>query len=375
MAAVPDLYGVLGVSQDATGEEIKRAYRRLARELHPDVKPEDPDAERRFKQVTAAYETLSDPARRRQYDLFGAQPGRSGGGDFFPFGDMGDIFDVFFGGGFGGSRRGATRRRSRTARGEDVGVRLTVSFEEAVFGVRREVEVDGLATCSRCGGNGCEPGTHPSRCSRCGGSGEIQDVQRTMFGTVMTARPCTTCQGTGEQISTPCTQCAGDGRVPGKETVTLEIPAGVTDGMELRVSGAGQDGRAGGQPGDLYVSLSVEPHPIFERRGQDLVCELPVAMTQAALGADVEIPTLDEPESVHLQPGITSGTVLRLRGKGVPHLGRRGRGNLYVTVVVETPSPRSKEERELLERLARLRGERPAKGKGLTGTLRKLLKQ
>ena len=370
MDGVPDLYGVLGVSRNASDDEIKRAYRQLARELHPDVN-RDPEAEHRFKQVTAAYQTLSDPSRRRQYDMFGAGGGR-GAPDFFPFGDMGDIFDVFFGGGFGGRRRTATRR-SRTRRGEDLGVRVQLTFQEAAFGVTKEVEVESLETCARCQGTGCEPGTHPSRCTRCGGTGEVQDVTRSMFGTVMTARPCTTCEGTGEEIAAPCNECRGDGRQSKRETIKVEVPAGVTDGMELRVSGAGTDGRQGGGPGDLYVALEVEPHPVFERRGQDLVCALPVAMTQASLGADVEIPTLEGTETVHLDAGVESGAVLRLRGKGVPNLGRRGRGDLYVTVLVETPVPKSKEERALLERLAELRGERPKKGEGLVGKLRKLL--
>jgi molecular chaperone DnaJ len=369
-SGLPDLYEVLGVGRQATGDEIKRTYRRLARQLHPDVN-KDPDAERRFKQITAAYQTLSDPARRRQYDLFG---GSGAGPDLFPFGDMGDIFDVFFGGGLGGRRRG-TRRRSRTHRGEDLFVQLSLEFEEAAFGTEREVSLDSLQECGRCAGTGCEPGTHPSRCNRCGGSGEVQDVARSVFGTVMTARPCTTCEGTGEEIAAPCTECRGKGRVPGRQTRVVEVPAGVADGMELRVPGGGQDGRQGGGPGDLYVALKVRPHPLFDRRGQDLVCALTVPMTQAALGAEVEIPTLEEePERIRLEPGTASGTVVRLRGRGLPHLGKRGRGDLFVTVEVETPKARSKQERALLERLADIRDENPKPGSPL-GKIRKLLEK
>jgi molecular chaperone DnaJ len=364
---VPDLYEVLGVRRDATPDEIKRTYRRLARELHPDVN-DDPDAERRFKQITAAYQTLSDPVRRRQYDLFG---GQGVAPDLFPFGDMGDIFDVFFGGGIGGRRRG-TRRRARAHRGEDLFVRLTLQFEEAAFGTEKEVSVDTMHECGRCRGSGCEPGTHPSRCTRCGGSGEIQDVSRSVFGTVMTARPCTTCEGTGEEIAAPCKECRGDGRLPTRQARTVEVPAGVADGMELRVPGGGQEGRQGGGQGDLFVALKVRPHPIFDRRGQDLVCVLTVPMTQAALGTEVEIPTLDEPELIRLEPGTGSGTIIRLRGRGLPHVGRRARGDLFVTVEVETPKAGSKEERALLERLAELRREGPAQGKGPVGKLRKL---
>jgi molecular chaperone DnaJ len=367
MAAVPDLYAVLGVPRGAGDEEIKRAYRKLARELHPDVN-NDPGAERRFKEITAAYQTLSDPARRRQYDLFGAQ----GAPDMSPFGDMGDIFDVFFGGGFGGRRpRG---RRTRTRRGDDLFVRLTLSFEEAAFGASREVAVETMEECARCNGSACEPGTHPSRCTRCGGTGELQDVSRSVFGTVMTARPCAQCEGTGEEIAAPCTACKGEGRIPKRQVVVVDVPAGVADGTQLRVNAEGEEGRHGGGAGDLYVSLRVKPHPIFERRGQDLVCELPIPMTQAALGAEVEIPTLEGHEKLRLEPGIESGTVLKLRGQGVPHVGRRSRGDLYVTVLVETPAPASREERALLERLAELRGERPRSDGGLVGKLRKLVK-
>lgn len=370
MGQIPDLYAVLGVGPEASDEEIKRAYRKLARELHPDVN-KDPEAERRFKEISAAYQTLSDPARRRQYDLFGS--GRAGAvPDFFPFGDMGDIFDVFFGGGVGSRRRG--RRRTRTQRGEDLFLQLTLTFEEAAFGVQKEVSVDSRETCGRCHGSGCEPGTHPSRCTRCGGSGEIQDVSRSVFGTVMTARPCTLCEGTGEEIAAPCKDCGGEGRVPRRQEITVEVPAGVSHGMELRVSSGGQEGRHGGGAGDLYVALKVKPHPIFTRRGQDLVCVLPVPMTLAALGSDMEIPTLDgELERVRVDPGTESGTVIRLRGRGVPHLGRRGRGDLYVTVLVETPKARNREEESLLRRLAELRDEAPGKGQGLTAKLRKIL--
>jgi molecular chaperone DnaJ len=368
---LPDLYSLLGVRPDASEEEIKRAYRRLAREYHPDVS-KDPDAEARFKEINAAYETLKDPVRRRQYDLFGSGGGVAG--SVFPFGDVGDIFDVFFGGGFGGGRRPRDRRRSRTRRGDDLFVSLSLSFEEAVFGVKRDVEVETLVRCARCNGSGCEPGTHPSRCGRCGGSGEIQDVARSVFGTVMTARPCTVCEGTGEEIAAPCTECDGEGRVVKEQTFTVEVPAGVADGMELRVADGGQDGRFGGSRGDLYVSLRVKPHPIFERRGQDLACELPISMTQAVLGADLIIPTLDrEGEHLRVEPGTQSGTVVKVRGRGIPHIGRRARGDLYVTVTVETPRSLSREEQALVERLAELRGEASRKGQKRQAGLRKLL--
>lgn len=370
---LPDLYGVLGVHPDATEDEIKRVYRQLVRELHPDVNG-DPAAVQRFKEVTAAYDTLCDPVRRRQYDLYG-RTGQGGGGvgpDTFPFGDFGDIFDVFFGGGArAGRRRG---RRTRARPGEDQRVPLELTFEEAAFGVRTELDVDSLVRCVRCEGRGCEPGTTPAPCIRCGGMGDVQEVARSIFGTVMTARPCPTCDGSGEVVPNPCEACRGEGRVRERRSVPVEVPAGVADSMELRMSGQGLAGRAGGPPGDLFVSFQVKPHPVFERRGNDLVCELSVPMTMAALGADVEILTLEGAEVLKLEPGTEAGTVMRLRGKGIPQLERRGRGDLFVTVLVETPEPRSKEERALLERLAELRGEKVSTGARLAGRLRKLLR-
>jgi molecular chaperone DnaJ len=359
MASVPDLYAVLGVAREATNDDIRRAYRRLARELHPDINA-DPEAERRFKEITAAYETLSDPGRRRQYDTWGQ---RGAPPDLFPFGDFGDVFDVFFGGGMGaGARRRG--RRTRRQRGHDLLMAVDLGFEEAVFGVSKELSVETLLVCERCAGMGAESGTAASPCARCGGSGQIQEMGRSIFGTVVTAHPCSTCEGTGEVIASPCPECRGAGRRPGVRSVPLDVPAGVEDGMELRVTGAGEDGRAGGDAGDLTISLRVRPHPIFERRGRDLVCSLSVHMTEAALGTDVAIETLDGTETVRVDPGTGSGTVVRVKGKGVPHLGRRGRGDLLVTVLVETPKPRSKEERQLLERLAEVRGERTADGDG-----------
>ena len=353
-----DLYDVLGVSRDATQDEIKRAYRRLARQNHPDVNT-DPEAERRFKEIGLAYETLSDPARRRQYDLFGGQ-GLSP--DMFSFGDLGDIFEAFFGPSPFGSRRG--RRASPTARGRDLRTVLELSFEEAVFGVRREVPVQSLATCPRCGGNGSEPGTAPSRCSTCGGSGQVSDVRESVFGTVMTSRTCVTCRGTGEQIAAPCRECRGEGRVANVRNITIEVPAGVSDGMELRMEGVGEDGRRGGRAGDLYVALSVAPHPVFRRQGQDLVCVVEVPLITVLLGGDVEIESLDGPQTVPVRPGTGAGSILRIKGKGVPHLGRGGRGDLLAQVDLALPERLSRKEKGLIEELAELWGDRSSPVKG-----------
>jgi molecular chaperone DnaJ len=363
MAGVRDLYEILGVPRDATQDEIKRAYRRLARELHPDVS-NDPSTEERFKEVTAAYEILSDPDKRRQYDRYG-----QGGADVFPFGDIGDLFEAFFGTGTFGRRRPA--RRSRTRRGEDVFASVSLTFAEAAFGVHREVEVELLETCDRCSGLGAEPGTGPTRCRTCGGTGQIQDVRRSIFGTVMTAQTCPVCGGVGEEIVERCASCRGEGRLRVSRPIPVEIPAGVSDGMDLRVPGAGNAGTGGGPPGDLYLSITVEPSPVFERRGDDLAAVLEVSMVQAALGAELEVETLDGTERVRLEPGTQSGAVIQLRGKGMPHLDRRGRGDLLLTVHVRTPTDLRREERQLLERMAELRGEPVGKHAVARGTMRR----
>ena len=361
VAETQDLYEVLGVARDASDEDIKKAYRKLARELHPDVNG-DPAAGERFKRVTAAYEVLSDPSKRRQYDTRGFQAIP----DLFPFSD---IFDVFFGQGFGRTRARGPRTRAR--HGGDVYAQVSISLEEAAFGASREFPIESLETCQRCQGSGCESGTYPTRCSRCGGSGEIQDVQRSFFGTIVTAHPCTTCEGTGQEIKNPCLDCRGDGRIPRRQVVTVEIPPGVSNGMELRISSAGDAGRQGGDTGDLYLGVTVEVHPRFERRGSDLFAVLELPLTQAALGVDVDVPTLDGHERVRIEPGTQSGEVISLRGKGVPHLGRRGRGDLLLDVRVQTPEHLRREERQLLERLAELREEGTGKRAAFPATLRR----
>jgi molecular chaperone DnaJ len=366
MAAVRDLYEVLGVTRDASEDDIKRAYRSLARELHPDVNG-DAAAEERFKEVAGAYEILSDPDKRRQYDAFGSTGGAAAAG----FTDIQDIFDMFFGqGGFGGGgrRRGS---RSRTQHGEDLGVRIVLGFRDAVFGARRDLEIERLVACERCQGNGAEPGTAPVACRTCGGVGQVQAVRRSVFGTVMTAAPCTACRGSGHEVLDPCEACFGEGRRREQTTVTIEIPAGVSDGMELRVAGNGHAGIAGGPSGDLYVGISVEPAEDFDRRGQDLFTVLDVSMTQATLGAELDIEGLDGPERISIEPGTESGTVVRIKGGGVPNVNRRGRGDLYVTLHVVTPDDLSREERKLWERLAELRGEGSSKREPAQARLRR----
>jgi molecular chaperone DnaJ len=367
MSAARDLYEVLGVSRDATADDIRRAYRQLAREHHPDVSA-DPQGEDRFKEVVGAYEILSDPQKRQRYDAFGTADGGQGGG----FADIQDIFDLFFGGGgfpgSGGRRRGP---RSRAQQGDDLGIRVQLGFREALFGTRRELDVERLVACDRCSGNGAEPGTAPIACRACGGAGEVQSVRRSVFGTVMTSSPCPTCGGSGQEISDACSVCSGRGRLRQSATVAVDIPAGVADGMELRVAGNGHAGVAGGPSGDLFVALSVDPAAEFDRRGQDLFTVLDITMTQAALGTELEVEGPDAVERVRVEPGTESGTVIRLKGKGVPNISRRGRGDLYVTLHVMTARDLSREQRKLLEQLAELRDEGTGRSEARRAKLRR----
>jgi molecular chaperone DnaJ len=362
-----DLYEVLGVPRDASADDIKRAYRRLAREHHPDVA--GTDSEDHFKEIVGAYEILSDPDKRARYDAFGTTGGAPGAAGS-PFADIQDIFDMFFGGGFAGGQR---RRgpRSRTRRGEDLRVRTVLTFREAAFGVRRDIDVERMVSCDLCQGSGAQPGTTLIACRACGGAGEVQSMRRSVFGTVMTSAPCVTCAGSGQEIPDPCERCMGNGRLRQPASVTVDIPAGVDDGMEVRVGGNGNAGAAGGPAGDLFVELHVEPAAGFERRGSDLFTVLDITLTQAALGAEIQIEGLEGPELVSVGPGTDSGTVVRLKGKGVPNLQRRGRGDVFVTLHVVTPRDLSREERRLIEKLAEIRGERTSPREPAHGELRR----
>jgi molecular chaperone DnaJ len=341
-----DYYALLGVRPDATEEEIKRAYRRKARELHPDRTGGDPEAEARFKEVTRAYEVLRDPERRRRYDRFGAE-GVEGA---FGVSGFADLFDAFFGG-------SAVRRRGGSVRGGDAEVVLEVPFREAAFGARREVAVEMPVACEDCKGTGARPGTTPIRCPDCGGTGEVRRVRQSILGQVVTATTCGRCGGLGEAIPSPCPRCRGEGRRTEVRTFAVEIPAGVDDGSTLRLSGRGPAGLRGGAPGDLYVHLVVRPDERFRRDGADVHVELHVPMTTAALGGTVELETLEGTEQLAIPPGTQSGRVVRLRGRGVPHVRSRARGDLFVHLVVDTPTDLTPSQRELLRRLAEERGE------------------
>jgi molecular chaperone DnaJ len=363
-----DYYAALGVSRDASPDEIKRAYRRLARELHPDVNP-DAETQERFKEVTAAYEVLSDPSKRQMYDL-GGDPLSSAGAGFGASFGFGDIMDAFFG------TSAARGPRPRRRRGQDALIRLDVELGEAAFGSTRDLQVETAILCPTCTGAGTAPGTSPRTCDVCRGRGEVQQVQRSLLGQVMTARPCPNCSGFGTVIPHPCPECAGDGRIRTRRTLTVKIPAGVDTGTRIQLAGEGEIGPGGGPAGDLFVEIVELPHPMFQRRGDDLHCTVTLPMTAAALGATVTLETLDGAEEIDIRPGTQSGQVVPLRGRGVQHLRGVGRGDLLVHVEVQTPTKLDTEQERLLRQLAELRDEeRPngqftAGGQGLFSRLR-----
>jgi molecular chaperone DnaJ len=354
---VADLYEVLGLSREATAEDIKKAYRRLARESHPDANPEDPEAEARFKEIAAAYEVLSDPDKRQRYDRFGNAAGFDLSDPFGSgVGGLGDLFDSFFGGGspFGG---GGARRPAGPPRGEDLDAQTMLAFTDAVFGCQADVTVRTAVACHECDSSGANPGTEVTRCADCGGSGEVRVVRQTVLGQMVSATVCRACGGQGEVIASPCQACAGAGRVIEDTTYTVDVPAGVDDGSTLRLTGRGAVGMRGGPPGDLYVRLRVKPHERFTRSGDDLEHELTITMSQAALGAHLLFETLDGIEDLVILRGTQNGKVFRLKQRGVPRLDGRGRGDLLVRVTVEIPTALDEESEDLLRQYATVRGE------------------
>lgn len=352
MAEKRDFYEVLGVEKSAADDEIKKAYRKLAKENHPDLHPDDKEAEARFKEVNEAYEVLSDKDKKARYDQFGhagVDPnfGGAAGGD--PFGggfDFTDIFDSFFGGGFGGGRRS---NPNAPRRGEDIQTSVVISFEEAAKGVKKTVNFQKIENCPDCHGSGAEAGTSPQTCPSCNGTGQTRINQRTPFGVVQSTQTCDRCHGRGKIIDKPCHTCDGKGRLRKKKNYEITIPAGISDDQVLNVSGQGNAGVNGGPNGDLHVVVAVRPHPIFERRGNDVWCEMPITLTQATLGAEVVVPTLDGRVSYNVPDGTQPGDVFKLKGKGIPSLHGRGRGDQYVTVTVEVPKGLNKKQKELLK--------------------------
>ena len=343
---VTDHYEVLGVSRDASEDEIKKAYRRLARQLHPDVNPSEEAAER-FKLVTHAYDVLSDPDQRERYDL-GPQAGFGGGAGGFGFGD---IFDTFF----GAAQGRTTGPRSRRERGQDALLRIEVDLDEVIFGTKREIEVDTAILCETCNGSCCAPGTSPVTCDICRGTGSIQRSVRSLLGNVMTSSPCGTCRGYGTVIPNPCPTCAGQGRVRAKRTVTVDVPSGVDTGMRLHLPGEGEVGPAGGANGDLYLEVKVKHHDIFSRNGDDLLATLEVQMTDAILGTTVKLPGLDGEISIDLKPGVQSADIVTVKDRGITRLRGGGRGDLKVGIQVVTPVRLNSKESQLIKEFAESR--------------------
>ncbi|CAM4230045.1 molecular chaperone DnaJ [Paenibacillus endophyticus] len=357
MASKRDYYEILGLGKDASADEIKKSYRKLAREFHPDVN-KAADAETKFKEVKEAYDVLSDDGKRSTYDRFGhVDPnqgmGGGGGGDFG--GGFGDIFDMFFGGGGGGRRD-----PNAPQRGNDLQYTMTVEFKEAVFGKETEITIPRTETCDTCHGDGAKPGTKPETCSVCKGSGQQEVVQNTPFGRMVNRRACTNCSGTGRVIKDKCSTCHGAGKVKRQRKINIRIPAGVDDGAQIRMTGEGEGGLRGGPAGDLYIVIRVKSHEFFEREGDDIYCEVPLTFVQAALGDEIEIPTLTEKVKLKVPAGTQTGTYFRLKGKGVPKLRGYGQGDQHVKVTIVTPTSLTDDQKDLLRQFGGMSGDSAA---------------
>ena len=363
MAEKRDYYEVLGIQKGASEDEIKKAYKKLARKYHPDMNPGDREAEEKFKEVNEANEVLSAPEKKARYDQFGfagvdpnygagAGGGAYGGG--FDFGDLGDIFGSFFGGGFGGGQR---RNPNAPQRGESIRASVSVSFTEAAFGCEKSVTLERSEQCPTCKGNGCAPGTTPEICPDCHGTGTVQTRRQTPMGVFASNGPCRKCGGTGRLIHQPCPVCRGTGAVRKRKTIKVTIPAGIDHGQTISLRGQGNAGKNGGPAGDLLITVMVQPHELFRRDGVDVFCEAPITFTQAVLGAELEIPTIDGKVKYSIPEGTQTGTVFRLKGKGIPVLNGRGRGDQYVTVTIETPRNLNKEQKEALRKFSEAVGE------------------
>ena len=365
MADKRDYYEVLGVSKSASEEEIKKAYKKLARKYHPDMNPGDKEAEEKLKEINEANEVLSDPEKKARYDQFGfagvdpnygagAGAGGAYGAGGFDFGDLGDIFGSFFGGGFGGTRANP----NAPTRGESLRTSVNISFEEAAFGCDKDVSIDRVEQCPDCHGSGCAKGTTAEVCPDCRGSGVIQQRRQTPLGYMSTSSPCPRCGGKGRIIHQPCPTCGGKSMIRRRKTIQVHIPAGIDNGQTISLRGQGNAGRNGGPAGDLLIVVSVRPHEIFRREGTSVLCEAPITFTQAVLGAELEIPTIDGKVKYTIPEGTQSGTTFRLKGKGIPGLNGRGRGDQYVTVNIETPRNLNREQKEALKKFSESLGEK-----------------
>ncbi len=365
MAEKRDYYEVLGVDKGADDASIKKAYRSLAKKYHPDMNPGDAEAEARFKEVNEAYDVLSDSDKRAKYDQYGHaafDPSAAGGGagfggfgGFSDFGDIGDIFGSFFGGGFGGS---SSRRANAPTRGEDVSARVSISFEEAVFGVKKDVSFSKIQKCPDCGGNGAAKGTQPETCKVCGGSGQKRITQRLGGMSFQSTTTCNECRGTGKTIKNPCQNCRGTGYIKINKKLAVSIPAGIDDGERIAIRAQGCDGRNGGPAGDLIISVMVKPHRIFERDGYNLYCEVPITVAEATLGAEIDVPTLEGNQKFDIPEGTQPGTRFTLRQKGVPYVNNSGRrGDIIFTVNIEVPKGLNEKQKEKMREFADACGE------------------
>lgn len=387
MAGKRDYYEVLGVDKNATDEELKKAYRKMAKKYHPDANPDNKaEAEAKFKEVNEAYETLSDPQKRRMYDQFGPDgpQGFNGAGGpfggqggyysyngsgfdgFGDFGDLGDIFSSFFGGGFGKS---STRRNNGPKKGADLNLHMEITFEEAFLGVEKEIVINRNEQCNVCNGTGAKPGTSVTKCTMCNGTGQVKQVQNTILGQMQTTRTCTACHGTGEVIKEPCENCRGKGTVRKQPKIKVKIPAGIDDGQTVVLRGEGEPGEKGGAKGDLYITVAIKRHSIYTRKGNNVMCEVPITITQATLGADLEIPMVDGTKEIYKIPdGTQTGTKFTIRNKGFKSVNSSVQGDFIFTVIVKTPKKLTKEQRDLFMQLAKTMNEQPPiKKRGLFG--------
>ncbi|NLK21542.1 MAG: molecular chaperone DnaJ [Epulopiscium sp.] len=356
-----DYYEILGLDRDAADSDIKKAYRKLAKQYHPDMNPDNEEAEHKFKEVSEAYEVLSDPQKKAKYDQFGhAAFGNGAGGGFDGFGgfnggfDMGDIFDMFdiFGGGMGG------RKRSGPLRGADIRASVQISFKDAAFGVSKEIQLGLWENCDTCKGSGAKEGTHPETCKHCGGTGQVKVTQNTLFGSMSSVRPCDVCHGEGKIIKDPCKTCSGEGKVRKTKTIKVDIPAGIDHGQSVRIQGKGEPGTKGGLNGDLLITVYVKQHPIFERRGNDVYCEIPITFAQAALGAELVVPTLDGNVQYSIKEGTQTGTMFRLKGKGIPSVRNpKFRGDQYIEVKIEVPTKLNEKQKNILREFSNISGD------------------
>ncbi|MFW6378106.1 MAG: molecular chaperone DnaJ [Bacillota bacterium] len=360
MASQKDYYEILGVDKDADQKEIKKAYRKLAKKYHPDRNPDDPEASEKFKEISEAYGILSDEDKRARYDQYG----HAGiGEDDFNyedfarggFGGLEDLFEMFMGGGFSGM--GRQRTQNRPTRGRDLEYRMEISFEDAAFGTEKTIRIPRQETCQTCNGSGAKPGSNPRTCPKCDGSGQIRVNQRTPFGNMAQIKTCDRCQGKGEIIDEPCPDCNGEGRVTRRRDIKVEIPAGISSGQRIRLSGKGGAGKRGGPSGDLFVRVDVKPHDLFERKGDDVYYELPINFVQAALGDEIQVPTLEGEVKLKIPEGTQPGDSLRLKNKGINHLRSSGRGDQYIKIKVVIPKSLSSEQKELLQKFAKISGD------------------